>query len=197
MSDMPPILRELPGEFLGPRIRVRPYRAGDGRAVYEAVDESRNHLLPWLPWGEKHTSPEATEGMVRRWRSAWDLREDLAVGLWHRENGRYLGGSGLHRIRWEIPAFEIGYWIRASEEGKGYVTEAARLLCHLAFDHLDAARVFIRCAEGNDRSAAVPERLGFTLEGVLQNDTRDANGDLHATRIYGMVPANWKGGKQR
>lgn len=49
----PPILRELPEELLGERVQVRPLRAGDGAALWEAVQESRNDLSPWLPWLEK------------------------------------------------------------------------------------------------------------------------------------------------
>ena len=47
-------------------------------------------------------------------------------------------------------------------------TEAARLLTNLALTKLGAARVEIRCDVLNERSAAVPRRLGYALE-----DTRD------------------------
>jgi ribosomal-protein-serine acetyltransferase len=183
---------ELPNELRGPRVIVRPFQAGDGAAVFEAVEESRQHILPWMPWGDFHRSIEDSEAFAIRCALAWETRDDLAVGIWDVQTGSYLGGSGLHRIRWEIPAFEIGYWIRASAEGKGYVTEAAQLLCGLAFDNLNAARVLIRCAIENERSAAIPRRLGFKHEGILRNEIRDAYHQLHDCHIFSMIPEEWQ-----
>ncbi|HZT42355.1 MAG TPA: GNAT family N-acetyltransferase [Chthonomonadaceae bacterium] len=185
------ILRELPEELVGKRVIVRPYRPGDGAALFEAIDESREHLAPWMPWTKEHKTPDDSEAYARRSQARWLLREDLGVGLWERETGRYLGGSGLHRIQWDVPSFEIGYWIRASAEGKGYMTEAVRLLCRLAFDTLEANRVFIRCDSRNTRSAAIPRRLGFQHEATLRNDARSLSGELRDTFHFAMTPEDY------
>lgn len=185
------ILRELPEELVGERVIVRPYRASDGAAVFEAIDESREHLAPWMPWVKEHKTPDDSEAFARRANARWLLREDLGVGLWERDAGRYLGGSGLHRIQWDVPSFEIGYWIRASAEGKGYMTEAVRLLCRLAFETLDANRVFIRCDSRNTRSAAIPRRLGFQHECTARNDARSLSGELRDTFTFAMTPEDY------
>ena len=190
-NDLPPILRELPAQLLGERVLLRPHQPGDGQALWEAVDESREHILPWMPWGEKHRTPADSEEHVRKSQTRWLLREDLAVGVWDRASGRYLGGSGLHRIDWEVPSFEIGYWLRRSAVGHGYMTEAAWLLCRFAFDSLGANRVFIRCGANNHRSAAIARRLGFVPEGTLRNDKRDTNGALYDMLMFGMTPQDY------
>lgn len=190
-NEQPPILRALPEQLLGERVLLRPYRAGDGKALFEAVDESREHILPWMPWGSQHGSVADSEGMVRKWHSRWILREDLALGVWEQATGRYLGGSGLHRIDWEIPSFEIGYWLRRTAVGNGYMTEAAWMLCRLAFEELSAQRVHIRCAAGNQRSAAIAKRLGFLPEGALRNDKCDTNGELYDMLLFGMTPQDY------
>jgi RimJ/RimL family protein N-acetyltransferase len=61
----------------------------------------------------------------------------------------------------------------------------------MAFEHLNASRVFIRCAAANERSAAVARRAGFLYEGRLRNEIRDSNGDLHDSLIFSMVPDEW------
>lgn len=94
----PPILRELPDELVGERVLVRPLRTGDGAAVWEAVEESREQISRWLPWVEKTLGPDDSEAAARRGAARWQAREDLMVGVWERATGRYLGGSGLHRI---------------------------------------------------------------------------------------------------
>ena len=187
-----PILLDLPEEFCGERVRMRPYRAGDGDALWEAVEESREHIRPWLPWGDNHTSPDDSEAFVRRSQAAWILREDMPLGIWEKETGRYLGGSGLHRIKWDVPSFEIGYWLRASAEGKGYMTEAVCLLCTLAFETLQAQRLEIRCDARNERSAAIPRRMGFVQEATLRHQGRDYLGELRDTLIFAMTPEEYR-----
>jgi RimJ/RimL family protein N-acetyltransferase len=186
-----PILIEVPEVLAGTRVLVRPYRPGDGQAIFEAIDESRTHILPWMPWGQFHTDPQSTEAQVRKWIARWIVREDMPVGMFELHTGRYLGGSGLHRIDWDVRSFEIGYWIRKSAEGNGYVTEAVQLLSDMAFEALAANRVFIRCAVDNHRSAAVPQRLGFVEEGVLRASIVDADGRIHDARMFSKTRQDW------
>jgi RimJ/RimL family protein N-acetyltransferase len=190
--SLDPILIDLPPELRGSRVVVRPYHPGDGAVLYEAVTTSREHLCRWLPWADSHTTLEESEALVRRFDARWRLREDLVVGLWDAETGRFLGGSGLHRIDWNARRFEIGYWLRHDAEGKGYVTEAVTLLCELAFGLLEANRVFIRCASDNHRSAAVPRRLGFRHEGTLRHEGVRSDGSLFDMEVYGMTADMWR-----
>jgi RimJ/RimL family protein N-acetyltransferase len=184
----PPILHDLPQEVLGDRVLLRPYRAGDGEAVWSAVEESRELLRPWMPWVDHHRTPADSEAFVRRMHARWILREDLVVGIWLRETGEYVGSSGLHPIDWDVPSFEVGYWLRASAQGRGYATETTRVLIGLAFETLGAHRLFLRCDERNERSAAVARRLGFTPEGTRRLDSRSPSGELRNTLVFSMIP---------
>jgi len=176
-------------ELRGPRVVVRPYRLEDADELFAAVEESRQHLWPWLPWVIQHQTVEDTRDFILRTQANWLLREDdLTVGIFEASSGRYLGGSGLHIRGWDVPAFEIGYWIRASAEGRGHVAETVKLLTDFAFTSLGAQRVMIRCDARNTRSASVAERLGFVREALLRNDTRDANGELRSTLVYSLTP---------
>jgi RimJ/RimL family protein N-acetyltransferase len=196
VSDMAeavrPVLRNVPDELIGDRVIVRPYRPGDGAQLWEAVDESREHLLPWLPWGDTHKSPTDSEEFARKMEAKWLLREDMPAGIWERATGRYLGGTGLHRIDWEVPSFEIGYWLRKSAVGHGYMTEAVRLLCTMAFETLGANRVHIQAAVGNHRSAAIPARLGFIHESTQRNAKRITTGELVDMMVFAMTPAEYR-----
>jgi RimJ/RimL family protein N-acetyltransferase len=125
-------------------------------------------------------------------RGQWELRQDMACGFWDRERGRYLGGTGLHPIDWGVPSFEIGYWIRASEAGKGYTTEAARLLTRAAFEHLGAHRVQIRVATENAASLKIPAKLKYVEEGVSRNAIRYADGALYDLVIFAMTRSRYE-----
>lgn len=169
-------LIELPDRLMGPRVVVRPYDETDALALWEAIEESRAHLAPWMPWVAAYHTPNDALAFVRQFRAKWLTRDDLIVGIFDRVGERFLGGSGLHRIDWRIRRFEIGYWLRGPAEGHGYVTETVQLLTSMAFDVLAANRVEIRTDVRNARSRAVPERLGFQLEGCLRKSLPDADG---------------------
>lgn len=156
-----PILHPLPDRIRSERLEIGCYRPGDGTALFRAVQESLESLAPWMPWAACHQTAEDSEEAVRRWMARWIERTDLTMGIWRREDGLYLGGTGLHRMDWQAGIFEISYWIRTSAERQGYVTEAVRRLAAFAFEELDAQVLRIRCAPGHARSVAVAERCGF------------------------------------
>ena len=179
-------------ELRGTRVIVRPYQLDDADELFAAVEESRQHLWPWMPWVNQHQTVEDSRDFILRTQAKWLLREDdLTVGFFEASSGRYLGGSGLHIRGWDVPAFEIGYWIRASAEGHGYVAETVKLLTDFAFASLGAQRVMIRCDARNTRSAAVAERLGFVREALLRNELRThTDSELRDTLIFSLIPSD-------
>ena len=178
-------------ELRGPRVVVRPYRLEDADALFAAVAESRQHIWPWMPWGDQHQTVDDSRDFILRTQAKWLLREDMTVGFFEASSERYLGGSGLHPRGWDVPDFEIGYWIRASAEGHGYVAETVRLLTDFAFESLGAQRVMIRCDARNTRSAAVAERLGFVREARLRNEVRThTDSALRDTLIFSLIPSD-------
>jgi RimJ/RimL family protein N-acetyltransferase len=181
-----PLFDELRGE----RVVVRPYRLEDAEALRAAVDESREHVRPWLPFADAHRTVEESRDWIAHQMAHWLLREDLGMSIWERSGGRFLGGIGLHLRDWTIGYFEIGYWLRASAEGHGYVAEAARLVMDFAARGLEANRLEIRCNARNARSAAVAERLGFAREAELRNNMLTPDGSLRNTLVYGLTPAD-------
>lgn len=174
---------------------MRPYRPGDAPALLEAVSSSRADLAPWLPWVEQMHTLQQAEESVRRLCARWLLRDDLTLGVWHRTTGELLGGTGLHRIDWDVPSFEVGYWLRTSAQGRGYMTETVRALTQFAFELLHAVRVEIRCERTNVRSAAVARRLGFIHEGTLRSSRRDAAGYLSDTLVFALIREDMQGDK--
>jgi len=190
MSTRSPISIDLPDALRGRRVLVRPYRAKDTPAVWAAIEESREHLERWMPWVRSLRSlDDERTAMIRsqaRWRT-WRAQEDLTVGIFRRSTGAFLGGTGLHRINWAVRSFEIGYWIRRTAEGSGYVTEAVQLLARLAFDRLGANRVDIRMDPRNVRSRRVPERLGFVFEGILRRCAPDVAGAPSDRCVFALI----------
>ncbi|MCL4264275.1 MAG: GNAT family N-acetyltransferase [Anaerolineae bacterium] len=169
---MEPILREFPYSFDTERLTIRGPLPGDGVRVRTAVLESQAELKEWMPWAIDIPSEEEYEVRVRQGQLRFLGREDLWMMLLLKNTDIIIGGSGLHRINWSVPRFEIGYWVRTPYGGQGYITEAVAGITEFAFQQLGANRVEIRCDAENVRSAAIPQRLGFIHEATLVNESR-------------------------
>lgn len=186
-----PLLLDFPDSFETERLLIRAPRPGDSPALTEAATESLEHLRPWMPWAAKPPVMEENEKSLRRGAARWLAREDLWLMLIRKADGRWIGGSGLHRMDWSVPQFEIGYWVRVSEQGKGYVSEAVNGITRFAFEALKAERVMIRCDALNTRSAAVAERCGYTFEGKMLHEDRGVDGSLRDTLVYSLIRPEW------
>ena len=182
-----PILFSIPESFESKRLLIRAPLWGDGVAVNEAVKESMEELRPWMPWARNIPTIEESEMNIRRSRLQFLDRTDLRLLLILKETGQLVGCSGLHRMDWQSRKFEIGYWVRTSCGKQGYITEAADAITNYAIQELQANRIEIRCDGRNTRSARVAERLGFTLEGILRNETCDVDGSLRDTMVFSKV----------
>jgi RimJ/RimL family protein N-acetyltransferase len=189
---MKPVLYDFPEEIGTERLLIRAPRPGDGRELQAAVQDSWNELAQWMPWATGELPDlDYCETHVRQRRARFLLREDLTLLLFLKGTMTLVGSSGLHHIDWDVPRFEIGYWVRTSYAGKGFITEAVMGIAGFAFDTLDARRVEIRCDSRNERSAAVARRAGFELEATLYNHARHhLTGRLRHTLIFARTAAD-------
>lgn len=183
-----PILLEFPDRFETERLQLRTLLPGDGAALHEAVIASLPALQPWMPWAMEPMDAEAYEVYVRKQHLKFLAREDLGLLILLKDGGTIIGGTGLHTLDWEVPKFEIGYWVRTGYEGQGYVTEAVLGVVDFAFRELNAERLEIQCDASNVRSAAVARRAGFVLEAHQKREARNHyNGELRDTLLFALL----------
>ena len=185
---MDPVLIDVPERLQTERLVLRAPRPGDGAVLCSAVAASLDELKPWMPWAQGGATPAESEAHARRMHARFVLREDLVYLAFERAadggEGLLVASTGLHRIDWQVPRFEIGYWCRTSLVGKGYVGEAVAAITRFAFEKLGAARVEIRTDSQNTRSFRVAERLGFRLEGLMRRDARIGETRRDARRLW-------------
>lgn len=172
---------------LGQGAFLRRYTLDDLEILWDAVVEERDRLGVWMPWVEDTT----TIGDQRAWLErvvADDVGLD-GTGLW--VDDEFAGGIGLSVGDPFGVSAEIGYWIRAAHEGRGLVTRGARALTDLAFREWGVHRVVIRAGVENQRSRAVPERLGYTLEGVARGGEKGVDG-FYDVAVYAVLEDEWE-----
>jgi RimJ/RimL family protein N-acetyltransferase len=159
------------------RLVIRCYEPRDAPLLKAAVDESIEHLLPWMPWArfEPQTVEEKVQ-LIRSFRGQFDLDQNYIYAVFDREETKQVGGSGLHP-RANPGSLEIGYWIRAGEVGRGLATELTAVLTRVGFELCALDRVDIQVEPTNARSLAIPRKLGFTQEAVLRRRLEAAAGE--------------------
>lgn len=157
-------------------------------AVFAVVDQNRAHLREWLPWLDGSVSPDDTRTFIRGALGKFANGEAMHAGIWFQN--RVIGAISYNSVDHSSRTAEIGYWLAAGHQGKGVVTRACRTMVDHAFHELGLNRVVIRCATGNTKSCAIPQRLGFKQEGVLRQAgwLYDHFIDLV---IYGMLASEW------
>lgn len=174
--------------FESERLLIRIPELNDAEAVFDTLQRTAKGLKPFMVWAQNEPVFEEVKENIRKAHADFFARKDLRLHLFDKLTGEFIGSSGLHEIDWNIPKFEIGYWVDEKFEGKGYMTEATLRITQFAFEELDAKRIVIRCDRDNVKSRAVAERAGFELEGILRNDELKANGiQLRDTCVYSKI----------
>jgi ribosomal-protein-serine acetyltransferase len=167
---------------------LRLFDEADAEQLYAVIDANRAHLTRWMPWARGQTL-DRTAAFIRD--SLRQLADNRGFQVAMIEDGAIVGALGYHRLDWENLATSLGYWIAEGAQGRGTVTLAVTALLDHAFGHWKLNRVEIRAGVENTRSRAIPERLGFTLEG----ERRQAEhvGDRFVDHaVYAMLAAEWR-----
>ncbi|WP_404331101.1 GNAT family N-acetyltransferase [Mesobacillus maritimus] len=156
--------------------------------LYWLVDSNRLYLREWLPWVDNMVSPASYHSIISLWLKQFSENNGFNAGI--RYKGQLVGSIGLHHIDWNHSQTSIGYYLAQSAQGKGIMTRVVKAVLNYIFFSLGLNRVEIRCGVNNYKSRAIPERLGFTQEGIIR-DGENLYGKFHDLAIYGMLSREW------
>ncbi len=174
---------------VAPGLEIRHFEMRDAEAVFGAVERNRDRLREWLPWVDQTRSLEDIRQFISRAAAQTEAGRGPQAIIW--EGGDLAGSIGFHPIDWPNRSASIGYWLDAAHEGRGLITRCCACLLGYAFQELRLHRVEIRCGTGNIRSCAVPERLGFTREGVAR-EAEWVSGRWVDLVVWSMLAGEWK-----
>jgi ribosomal-protein-serine acetyltransferase len=128
-----------------------------------AVQESVPELNPFLPFAtDEYGLAEARtyiEGSVAGWATEAEFNYAIFTAV-----GDLIGSIGL-MTRPGPGALEIGYWMRTPWTGRGFMTQAVKVLTRVALTLPGIERVVIKHDPANAASAAVAAKAGFVETG--------------------------------
>ncbi|MGD8190857.1 GNAT family N-acetyltransferase [Brevibacillus ginsengisoli] len=162
----------------------------DAHAMFELVDSGRHYLREFLPWVDQSRDSHDTAQFIQATIHQRERNQGIHYGIWFR--GLFAGTIGVHSINWSNRNTSIGYWLGEQFQGNGLMTASVReYINQLVFGTWNLNRVQINAAIQNHKSRAIPERLGFQMEGILrQNEFLNDHYVDHA--VYGMLADDWR-----
>jgi RimJ/RimL family protein N-acetyltransferase len=172
--------------LIGPNIYLRPVEPEDARTmvVWFNDPEVTRFLLRYQPM----TLAEEVEFLRRRAESP----SDVVLGIVLRADDQLIGVCGLHQL--DVRNRHASFGINLGDKstwGKGYGTEATRLMVRHAFDTLNLHRVWLHVYEYNQRGVRAYEKVGFRLEGRLRQDTF-REGKYWDTLVMAVLREEWE-----
>lgn len=143
----------------GDRVRLVPFGVEHVEPFFAAVHDPESRRLTGTH--RSFTLDEITAFAASR--AAAPDRLDLAVVA--RDTGEFLGELALNDV--DPPNESAGFRIALtpSHVGKGYGTEATKLVLRYAFDTVGLHRVELEVFEFNARAIRAYEKAGFVVEG--------------------------------
>ena len=148
------------------RITLKLRDQSHAKETFALIQKNRIHLREWLGWVDKVKTIKDSYTNIAVNEEDWELQTNLHLGIYC--NQIMAGMISLHDIHYMNHHASIGYWLDEGCVGKGIMTESVKALLAYGFDTLQLHRIEIRAGVHNHKSRAIPERLGFSYEGVAR-----------------------------
>jgi ribosomal-protein-serine acetyltransferase len=174
---------------VAPNIEMRQFEVRDAEVVFTVADRNREYLRQWLPWVDQTYSAAQVKDFIIRTLAQYHANQGPNTGIW--VGGQLAGSVGCHHIDWANRSCSLGYWLDSACQGQGVITRCCASMIDYLFGDLRLHRVVIQCGTGNTKSCAIPQRLGFTREGVLR-EAEWVNDRWIDLVVWSMLMEEWK-----
>ncbi|HEX8749203.1 MAG TPA: GNAT family protein [Pyrinomonadaceae bacterium] len=145
------------------RVALTPVTEADLPVMLDWINNREQVLFnaPYKPVGQSQH---------QQWFEAFQRRTDAVLFAIRLTTGELIGTCQLHSIHPVHRSAELQIRLgNSSEHGKGYGTDAVRLLLRFAFKDLNLRRVYLHVFSTNLAAVRVYEKVGFVREGLLRS----------------------------
>ena len=146
------------------KLRLEAIKLNMAEVIFEAIDRDREYLKEWLPFIEETQQVAQTEEFIKTIVSQRGKKKDEVFTIWY--NQEFAGLIGFKDTDWINHKTELGYRLTDKMQGKGIAVTCVKELVKVAFKKLGMNRIQIKVARRNEKSEAIPKRLGFQFEGT-------------------------------
>lgn len=170
------------------KIKLKMLSSRDADDLFAVIDANRCYLKEWLPWVPQMKEAADVQSFIQDTREQFAAENGWQAGIWYREE--LVGVIGFHSVDWDHQKTTIGYWLAEDYQGQGIMTACCQILIDHAFKVWELNKVEIRAAAENNKSRAIPERLGFKEEGTIREAELLDDGFVDHV-VYGILQREW------
>lgn len=168
---------------------LKELEGSDAPSIFETIDTQREHLGKWLPFVEFTRELSDTEKYVESIIQAPKEKYEFVFCIL--KEGNFAGLIGFKDTDRQNLKSEIGYWLSEKYLKQGIITKSVKTLCTFAFEKMGMNRVQIRCAVANYSSKKIPQRLGFTFEGIEREGELLSGNTFTDLEVYSLLKSEF------
>ncbi|WP_129021905.1 GNAT family N-acetyltransferase [Edaphocola flava] len=147
-------------------ISLEPLDTGHTAALWHCISEHKLYLQQWIDWVGHCRSEADVAAYIQQTQDEAYRQEGLTMVV--RSGSATVGIVSLQHWNRDLNIAELGFWIVASEQGKGLMQQAIRQLLPFGFKDMRLQKVEVACAATNTRALRLLQYMGFSVEGVLR-----------------------------
>lgn len=170
-------------------LEIRLLEDKDAAEMFALVEANRESLRQWMPWVDTTMTVEDSRSFISRATDQFYGDSGMHCAIFYKKS--LAGVIGCVKIDLLNRSCEIGYWLGDAYRGLGLMTTVCAALLEYIFNCMLLNRAEIRCAVDNEKSIAIPLRLGFKKEGVARQAAWLNDRFIDLT-IYGMLADEWR-----
>jgi RimJ/RimL family protein N-acetyltransferase len=171
----------------GNLVRLRAYNKNDLKFELEYINdfEVKKNINPEIPFPLRFEDEE-------KW---YNSINPMGNGIYtfvieELESHKYVGICEVNDIDWKNSVATIGIFIGKPFWGKGFGTEAMRLLINFIFEEMNINKIKLSVFGFNNRAIKMYENLGFKKEATLREQIF-REGKYHDEIIMGLLKREW------
>ena len=151
-------------EIRSDNLILRKYESAFVPLLFEAAYSSRGgEFTRWMPWCHENYTIEESREFIEKTEENWKDETQFGYAIFDAETDKFLGGTGLNQPNENHKMYNLGYWVRTSEQNRGIASLATRMLAKAAFEDLpELNRIEILSAIENIPSQKAAEKSGAT-----------------------------------
>jgi len=173
-------------------IYIRELNVDDAKALLKLNQNNRTIFEGITPVtiDDSFYTLNAHNRLIEDFREARKMGNRYDFGIFVKETNTLIGTIALYKFNPSMKCI-LGYSLDKDHYGRGYATEAVRLILDFAFNEIGFHRVEAGAMPRNIGSTRVLEKVGFVKEGLARGYLQ-IKGVWEDHYMYAMLESDWK-----
>ncbi|MFB7138111.1 GNAT family N-acetyltransferase [Bacillus sp. AFS017336] len=178
-------------KLVGNNIHIRQLEVSDAEEFLAYEVRNREFFKPFTYIkDESFYTLEAQVDRIKSYKEKSDNDVYYGFGIFLNETNAFIGFTMLAEVlRGDLQSCFVGYSLDEDQNGKGFTTEAVKLVVEYAFNELKLHRIEAGVMPHNIGSIRVLEKSGFHKEGIAKKNVR-INGKWEDHQVLAIINEN-------